>query len=84
MFKNPYLRLLLNLAGARLLGPAAEETPESVWIIPSDVTANQLKDALHYINQAEFNPPTFEDGTSAEQQLKRKTAARKKKLSAWQ
>ncbi|OAR02966.1 hypothetical protein LLEC1_06579 [Akanthomyces lecanii] len=78
MFKNPYLRLLLNLAGARLLGPATEETLESVWIIPSDVTANQLKDALHYISQAEFDPPTFEDGTSAEQQLKRKTATRKK------
>ncbi|KAM3501075.1 hypothetical protein MY10362_005856 [Beauveria mimosiformis] len=78
MFKNPYLRLLLNLAGARLLGPASEETPESVWIIPAEVTANQLKDALHYINQGEFNPPTFEDGTSAEQQLKRKTVSRKK------
>ncbi|ATY60347.1 drug resistance [Cordyceps militaris] len=78
MFKNPYLRLLMNLVGVRLLGPATEETPESVWIIPSEVTANQLKDALHYINQAEFNPPTFEDGTSAEQQLKRKTVPRKK------
>ncbi|KAM3534017.1 hypothetical protein MY4038_002670 [Beauveria bassiana] len=78
MFKNPYLRLLLNLAGAQLLGPASEETPESVWIIPAGVTANQLKDALHYINQGEFNPPTFEDGTSAEQQLKRKTVPRKK------
>ncbi|KAM3459972.1 hypothetical protein NHJ6243_006410 [Beauveria neobassiana] len=78
MFKDPYLRLLLNLAGARLLGPASEETPESVWIIPAEVTANQLKDALHYINQGEFNPPTFEDGTSAEQQLKRKTVPRKK------
>ncbi len=78
MFKNPYLRLLLNLAGARLLGPAAEETPESIWVIPPEITTNQLQDALHYINQAEFNPPTFEDGTSAELQLKRKTAPRKK------
>ncbi|KAJ6781937.1 hypothetical protein PWT90_04095 [Aphanocladium album] len=78
MFKNPYLRLLMNLAGVCLLGPAAEETPESVWVIPAEVTANQLKDALHFINQAEFSPPTFEDGTSAEQQLKRKTAPRKK------
>ncbi|OAA67669.1 drug resistance protein MdrA [Cordyceps fumosorosea ARSEF 2679] len=78
MFKNPYLRLLMDLTGIRLLGPAAEETAESVWIIPAEITASQLKDALHYINQAEFNPPTFEDGTSAEQQLKRKTAPRKK------
>lgn len=78
MFKSPYLRLLLNLAGARLLGPASEETPESVWVIPAEVTADQIKDTLHFINQAEFSPPTFEDGTSAEQQLKRKTALRKK------
>lgn len=78
MFKNPYLRLLLGLAGAKLLGQASEQSPESVWVIPAEVTANQIKDALHYINQAEFSPPTFEDGTSAEQQLKRKTAPRKK------
>ncbi|KAJ3494045.1 hypothetical protein NLG97_g4334 [Lecanicillium saksenae] len=78
MFKNPYLRLLMNLAGVCLLGPASEETLESVWVIPAEVTANQLKDALHFINQAEFSPPTFEDGTSAEQQLKRKTVPRTK------
>ncbi|KAJ2965416.1 hypothetical protein NQ176_g10628 [Zarea fungicola] len=78
MFRNPYLRLLLSLSSIRLLGPASEETPESVWIIPAETTANQLKDTLHFINQAEFNPPTFDDGKSAEQQLKRKTAPRKK------
>ncbi|TQV93089.1 mating-type switching protein swi1 [Cordyceps javanica] len=78
MLKNPYLRLLLNLAGARLLGPATEETLDSIWIIPAEITADQLKDALHYINQAEFSPLTFEDGASAEQQLKRKTVPRKK------
>ena len=78
MFKNPYLRLLMNLAGLQLLGPASEESPDSIWVIPPEVTATQIKDTLHFINQAEFSPPTFEDGSSAEQQLKRKTAPRKK------
>lgn len=55
-----------------------EESPETVWIIPSDITADHLKDSLHFISQAEFSPPTFEDGSSAEQQLKRKSAPRKK------
>ncbi|KAK4071497.1 uncharacterized protein Triagg1_6158 [Trichoderma aggressivum f. europaeum] len=77
-FKNPYLRLLLNLCGFELFGPASEETPESLWVLPEDVTADLLKDTLHYINQAEFNPPTFDDGQLAENQLKRKTLPRKK------
>ncbi|KAL6798552.1 timeless domain-containing protein [Trichoderma sp. SZMC 28012] len=77
-FKNPYLRLLLNLCGFRLFGPASEETPESLWVLPEDITADSLKDSLHYINQAEFNPPTFDDGQLAENQLKRKTLPRKK------
>ncbi|KAL7925470.1 timeless domain-containing protein [Trichoderma austrokoningii] len=77
-FKNSYLRLLLNLCGLRLLGPADEETPESLWVIPDDVTADELKDTLHYINQAEFSPPTFDDGQLAENQLKRKLPPRKK------
>ncbi|KAL6856431.1 timeless domain-containing protein [Trichoderma novae-zelandiae] len=77
-FKNSYLRLLLNLCGCQLFGPASEETPESLWVFPEDVTADSLKDALHFINQAEFNPPTFDDGQLAENQLKRKTQTRKK------
>ncbi|KAM0452423.1 hypothetical protein ACHAO4_005634 [Trichoderma viride] len=77
-FKNSYLRLLLSLCGIRLLGPASEETPESLWIVPGDVTADELKDTLHYINQAEFSPPTFDDGQLAENQLKRKLPPRKK------
>ncbi|UKZ83396.1 hypothetical protein TrVFT333_011204 [Trichoderma virens FT-333] len=64
--------------GLTLFGPAAEETPESLWVLPEDVTADSLKDTLHFINQAEFNPPTFDDGQLAENQLKRKTLPRKK------
>ncbi|KAF5003232.1 hypothetical protein FDECE_10214 [Fusarium decemcellulare] len=78
MFKNSHLRLLMKLTGLELLGPASEETPESAWVIPATVSADALKDAIHYINQAEFSPPTFEEGVLAEHQLKRKAAPRKK------
>ncbi|KAG6030929.1 Topoisomerase 1-associated factor 1 [Claviceps citrina] len=78
VFKNSYLRLLMKLSGMRLMGPASDETPESAWIIPGDISADHLKDTIHFINQAEFNPPTFEDGVLAENQLKRKRAPRKK------
>ncbi|KAM4056221.1 timeless protein [Hirsutella rhossiliensis] len=78
MFKNSYLRLLMTVCGLERLGPASEETLESCWIIPDGVSADDLKDSLHYINQAEFSPPTFEDGAVAEKQLKRKMVPRKK------
>ena len=78
MFKNSHLRLLMTVSGFQRLGPASEETRDSAWIIPGEVSAEHLKDTLHYINQAEFSPPTFEEGVVAENQLKRKTVARKK------
>lgn len=78
MFKNSYFRLLMNLSGVRLLSPDSEETPESAWIIPGDLSADGLKDAIHFINQAEFSPPTFEEGVLAEHQLKRKPPPPKK------
>jgi replication fork protection complex subunit Tof1/Swi1 len=68
----------MTISGLKRLGPASEETIESSWVIPSDVTAGHLKDTLHYINLAEFSPPTFEEGVLAEHQLKRKTVTRRK------
>ncbi|AEO62766.1 32f13ff6-45e7-47d3-a18a-9cebdd5c39fa [Thermothielavioides terrestris] len=78
MFKNAHLRLLMKLVGAERLAPTLDETPDSIWIIPGTVTADALKETLSLINQAEFTPPTFEDGTLAEDQLRRKSAARKR------
>ncbi|OAA40357.1 drug resistance protein MdrA [Metarhizium rileyi] len=78
MFKNAHLRLLMRLSGIQLLGPASEETPESLWIIPGAISAEQLRDTTHFINQAEFSPPTFEDGVLAENQLKRKAVPKNK------
>ncbi|KAI1171252.1 timeless protein-domain-containing protein [Nemania sp. FL0916] len=78
IFKNSHLRLLMKLAGFERLAPAVEETPESSWIVPAHISADQLQDSLDLINKAEFDPPTFEDGSSALDQLKRKAAPRKK------
>jgi replication fork protection complex subunit Tof1/Swi1 len=78
IFKKSHLRLLMTVAGFQRPEPVSEETVESTWIIPENVTANHLKDTLHFINQAEFNPPTFNEGEAAENQLKRKTVPRRK------
>lgn len=78
MFKNSHLRLLMTTSGLQRDGLPSEETRDSAWIVPSEVKANDLKDMIHYINQAEFNPPTFDEGVSAENQLRRKTVPRKK------
>lgn len=78
MFKNSHLRLLMKLVGFQRNDTAAEETPKSDWIIPGSYTADQLQESIDLINKAEFDPPTFEDGLLAENQLRRKTATRKK------
>ncbi|KAI0135265.1 timeless-domain-containing protein [Daldinia grandis] len=78
MFKNSHLRLLMKLVGFERLVPSVDETPESAWVIPPHVTANQIQDSLDLIKKAEFSPPTFDDGKLAEDQLRRKAAVRRK------
>ncbi|ROT39253.1 timeless-domain-containing protein [Sodiomyces alkalinus F11] len=78
MFKNPHLRLLMRLVGMQRLTPNVEETPETLWVLPPDVTADDMKETLGLIGKAEFSPPVFEEGVLAEHQLRRKTAPRRK------
>lgn len=78
MFKNPHLRLLMKLAGMQRLNPDTEETPDTSWAIPPEVTADEMKETINLINKAEFNPPVFEEGVLAEHQLRRKQAPRRK------
>ncbi|KAK1993797.1 timeless protein [Colletotrichum falcatum] len=78
VFKNAHLRLLMKLVGFERLAPTIEETPQSLWILPAQVTAEDLRESLGFINKAEFDPPVFEDGRGAEDQLRRKKAARKR------
>lgn len=68
----------MTVSGFERLGPVSEETVDSSWIIPAEVTPDYLKDTLHFINQAEFSPPTFDEGVLAEHQLKRKGLQRRK------
>ncbi len=86
MFKNSHLRLLMTIAGLERLGLVSEETRDTTWAIPSEVTADHLKDTLHFINQAEFSPPTFDEGVLAENLLKVKRKRRRRMrpiLSCW-
>ncbi|KAB5563356.1 topoisomerase 1-associated factor 1 [Coniochaeta sp. 2T2.1] len=78
MFKNGHLRLLMKLVGMERLAPSLDETPESTWVIPARITSDQLKESDDFINKAEFAPPVFEENVSAEDQLRRMTAPRKK------
>ncbi|CCF32832.1 timeless protein [Colletotrichum higginsianum] len=78
VFKNSHLRLLMKLVGFERLAPTIEETPESLWILPSQVDAENLHESLDFINKAEFDPPVFEDGSAADDQLRRKKAVRKR------
>ncbi|KAK3326534.1 timeless protein-domain-containing protein [Apodospora peruviana] len=75
MFKNAHLRLLMKLVSAERLAPSLDETPDSVWCFPGRLTSEMLQESIDQINKAEFSPPTFEDGESAADQLRRKSAA---------
>ncbi|CZT06070.1 hypothetical protein WAI453_005216 [Rhynchosporium graminicola] len=72
MFKNGHLRLLMTLIGFRRAGD--DDDPEGSWIIPSTLSADQLKESLDLIKKFEFSPPSFDDGEEAGDFIKRKSA----------
>lgn len=78
IFKNPRLRLLMRVVGFERLSNALDEEVGSAWIIPSRHSAQDLDEYKDLINKAEFSPPAFDDGETAEQQVRRKTAPRKR------
>ena len=78
IFKNPRLRLLMKAVGFERLSPSLDEEIGSTWIIPPRHPAEDLAEYKDLVNKAEFSPPTFEDGGTAEDQVRRKTAPRKK------
>jgi replication fork protection complex subunit Tof1/Swi1 len=69
LFKDKHLRLLLTAVGYQRLG-VAEDT-EASWILPGEVSSTKLNDIATKIQQAEFDPPTF-DGRSATDMIKPK------------
>lgn len=78
LFKDAKLRLLLRLCGAEPLD--VNETPDTVWILPSALTGDELAASLALLKKFADDPPTFADSTAA-QLLRRKptaTAARRR------
>jgi replication fork protection complex subunit Tof1/Swi1 len=70
MFKDNKLRLLLTLLGFLRLGD--EDDPEASWIIPSSLASEALREGLKMIQAFEFDPPTYDEGKSAEDYIRRK------------
>lgn len=78
MFKNPRLRLLMNVVGFKRLSSTLDEELGSAWVIPPRHSAEDLTEYKDLISKAEFSPLTFDDGETTEDQVRRKTAPRKK------
>lgn len=72
MYKNGHLRLLMTLVGFKREG--VEDDPEATWIVPSALSADQLKQSLDLIKKFEFSPPVFDDGKEAGDFIRRKSA----------
>ncbi len=51
----------MKLVGFERLAPSLEESPDSVWIVPASLSADQLRESLDFISKAEFDPPVFEN-----------------------
>jgi replication fork protection complex subunit Tof1/Swi1 len=72
MLKNGYLRLLMTLIGFQRIG--LEDDPDTTWVVPSTLSADQIQQALDLIKKFEFSPPVFDDGKEAGDFVRRKSA----------
>lgn len=68
----------MKVVGFERLSTALDEEVGSTWVIPPRHSTQDLSEYKDLINKAELDPPTFEDGETAEDQIRRKTAPRKK------
>jgi replication fork protection complex subunit Tof1/Swi1 len=72
LFKNGYLRLLMTLVGMQRAG--LDDDPDASWVIPSTMSADQIKEAHDLVKKFEFSPPVFDDGKEAGDFIRRKSA----------
>ncbi|KAK5118021.1 hypothetical protein LTR62_004065 [Meristemomyces frigidus] len=72
LFKDKYLRLLLTTLGCQRQGTA--ENAEASWTVPSEVDTKTLTEGLESIKRTEHDPPTFEEGKTAEGMVRNKSA----------
>lgn len=75
LFANKHLRLLLTTLGLQRLGMA--EDVDASWTIPSDLSTERLQQAYEEVKKAEFDPPNFDDGKTAEDMIRSKSSARR-------
>ncbi|KAI9833135.1 MAG: hypothetical protein M1819_003757 [Sarea resinae] len=74
MFKDNKMRLLMTLVGLMRLG--SDEDTDAAWIVPSSLNSTEIRESLESIKTAEFSPPAFEDGKTAEDFIRRKTESK--------
>ncbi|KAI9846793.1 MAG: Topoisomerase 1-associated factor 1 [Sclerophora amabilis] len=79
MFKDNKLRLLMTLVGLQRLG--IDDEPQSSWIIPSSLTSAQLQESFESVKTFQFGPPTYDDDKTAEDFIRRKAAARPRRVA---
>ncbi|KAF2834916.1 timeless protein [Patellaria atrata CBS 101060] len=77
MFKDNKLRLLMKLVGFERMG--LDDDIEATWIIPSDLSSETLNENLNLVRKFEAELPTYEDGKSAEDFVRSKAAAARKR-----
>lgn len=71
----------MTLVGFQLAGD--RDDPETPWLIPSLLSADQLKQSHDLIKASEFSPPTFDDGQEAGDFIRRKSAGNTRKKAAF-
>lgn len=75
MHQDKHLRLLLTVLALEKL-TFDSDAIETTWIIPSAIPSAQLSRDAELIAKFEFDLPTFEEGKSAEDMIRRKQALR--------
>ena len=75
LFKDKHLRLLLTTLGVQRLGTA--EDTEASWIVPPEVSAENLRALIKGVKDAEFDPPTFEEGKGPGDLVRNRSAGNK-------
>jgi replication fork protection complex subunit Tof1/Swi1 len=73
MFKDNKFRLFFSLVGIERLGD--DDSPESTWILPSQVTASELAASLSRIQAGERGDALAEYGSRAADLIRRKSKA---------
>ena len=84
MFKDGKVRLLMTLAGLERRGES--DDPDATWVIPSSLSAEQLRETASIVDNHCVHPTEYygdEEPVSAKDMLKRKVPSRAARQSAF-